>query len=257
MKKRLKLQAALLAALANSTYATDTCLPEDVGSKSPLLVFQCFEAKLQALSEENQTLKTQVEQLSQKLPNQKLPSTTENCTADQTGQIHFDGTYARLCNGKHWQIIDARHPKPVLKATTKAYTMAEVRESAKGNKWRNPKKYGQGTLCETGYHLCIFMEALVLKYAYPRSRIAFEGEFLRTLGNYSYARYAGSSNGHNSLLGYDNNHHMNGPSLQCPEGSGPMIHFYNREHRNKGVEWDGGCQKDDKRPWACCLNHLD
>jgi hypothetical protein len=61
MKKRLKLQAALLAALANSTYATDTCLPEDVGSKSPLLVFQCFEAKLNRQQEQIQTQQTEIQ----------------------------------------------------------------------------------------------------------------------------------------------------------------------------------------------------
>jgi hypothetical protein len=52
MKKRLKLQAALLAVIAHSSYADDTCLPKDVGSKSPLEVFQCFEAKLNRQQEQ-------------------------------------------------------------------------------------------------------------------------------------------------------------------------------------------------------------
>jgi hypothetical protein len=63
MKKRLKLQAALLAALANSTYAADTCLPEDVGSKSPLLVFQCFEAKLNRQQEQIQAQQAEIQAL--------------------------------------------------------------------------------------------------------------------------------------------------------------------------------------------------
>ncbi len=210
----------------------------------------------QALSQENQALKTQLEQLSQKQQIQTLSATTENCTNEQIGQIRFDGTYARLCNGKHWQIIDARHPKPVIKPTAKQYTVAEVRATAKGKEW--PQRSGQGTLCETGYHLCHFMEALVLKYAYPRSRIPYEGgSYLRTLGNYSDVIHAGTNHGHNSLLGYNDKGNWNGPSLQCPNGSGPMLHFYNKDDRNKGYEWDGGCYKDDKRPWACCINNLD
>ncbi len=218
----------------------------------------CMNKHLGDLQAENQALKTQLEQLSQQQPNQTLPATTENCTAEQTGQIHFDGTYARLCNGTHWQVIEARHPKPVLKPSAKKYTMAEVRATAKGKDGKNPERYGQGTICETGYHICIFMEALVLKYAYPRSRIPYEGDtYLRTLGNYSYADHAGSTHPHNSLLGYKSSSAWNGPSLQCPNGSGPMIHFYNRDSRNKGVEWDGGCYKDDKRFWACCINNLD
>ncbi len=200
---------------------------------------------------EIQALKTQVEQLSKKLPT--LPATTEDCTSAQTGQIRFDGTYARLCNGTHWQVMDARHPKPVLKPSAKKYTMAEVRATGKGKAW--PQLSGQGTICETGYHLCIFLEALVLKYAYPRSRIPYEGnDHLRTLGNHSAANYAGINHPHNSLLGYKG---WDGPSLQCPNGSGPMLHFYNRDSRNKGIEWDGGCHKDDKRHWACCINNLD
>jgi regulator of replication initiation timing len=198
---------------------------------------------------ENKALKTQLEQLSQL---HTLPATTENCTGEQTGQIRFDGTYARLCNGTHWQVIDARHPKQVLKRSAKKYTMAEVRATAGEN------EYGQGTICETGYHLCIFMEALVLKYAYPRSRIAFGREgFLRTLGNYSGANYVGNTQPHNSLLGYKSSGNWNGPSLQCPDGSGPMIYFSNRDSRNTGHEWNGGCHKDDKRHWACCINNLD
>ena len=212
----------------------------------------CVNKYLGKQQAENKALKTQVEQLSQQGHNKTLPATTENCTDKETGQIRFDGTYARLCNGTHWQVIDARHPKPVLKATAKKYTMAEVRATAKKN------GHGQGTICETGYHICIFMEAVVLKYAYPRSRIPFEGsEYLRTLGTYSAADVAGSSNGHNSVVGYKDAGSWNGPSLQCPAGSGPMLHFYNRDARNKGVEWDGGCYKDDKRLWACCLNNLD
>jgi hypothetical protein len=201
----------------------------------------------QALSQENQALKTQLEQqLSQKQQIKTLSATTENCT--QIGQIRFDGTYARLCNGKHWQIIDARHPKPVIKPTAKQYTVAEVRATGSG----------QGTVCETGYHLCLFMEALVLKYAYPRSRIPIEeNSYLRTLGIYSDVNHAGTNNANNSLLGYNDNGNWNGANLQCPNGSGPMLHFYNKDSRNKGAEWDGGCHKDDKRYWACCINNLD
>jgi hypothetical protein len=101
------------------------------------------------------------------------------------------------------------------------------------------------------------MEALVLKYAYPRSRIPFEGNnYFRTLGNNSRAELA-STHPHNSLLGYKDTGNWNGPSLQCPEGSGPMLYFQNRDSRNKGYEWDGGCHKDDKRHWVCCINNLD
>ncbi|OAD21884.1 hypothetical protein THIOM_002336 [Candidatus Thiomargarita nelsonii] len=208
------------------------------------------------LHSEIQALKTQVEQLSQKLPNQTLPAITENCTSEQTGLIRFDGTYARLCNGTNWQVIEARHPKPVLKRSAKKYTMAEVRETVKGKGF--PQISGQGNICETGYHLCIFMEALVLKYAYPRSRIIFEGnDYLRTLGNYSSADTAGSTHPHNALLGYKSSGSWNGPSLQCPKDSGPIINFSNKPNRKKGIEWDGGCYKDDKRYWACCINNLD
>ena len=209
------------------------------------------QGKIQTLTQKNKTLKTQVEQLSKKLPNQTLPATTENCTGEQTGLIRFDGTYGRLCNGTHWQVMDARHPKPVLKPSAKAYTMAEVRETAKEN------ELGQGTICETGYHLCIFMEALVLKYAYPRSRIPYEGDYLRTLGTCSEGKYAGSTHPHNSLLGYKDAWGWKGQNLQCPEGYGPMLHFYKKAHRSLGYEWDSGCYVDEKRHWACCLNNLD
>ncbi len=135
-------------------------------------------------------------------------------------------------------------------------SLAEVRATVKGKDW--PQLSGQGTICETGYHLCHFMEALVLKYAYPRSRIPFEGNtHLRTLGNHSAAELAGSTHPHNSLLGYKDGGRWNGPTLQCPEGSGPIIQFYNRDYRNLGYEWDGACYKDDKRYWACCINNLD
>ncbi|OQY52847.1 MAG: hypothetical protein B6247_16145 [Candidatus Parabeggiatoa sp. nov. 2] len=195
---------------------------------------------------ENKALKTQVEQLSQQL--HTLPATTEDCTSAQTGQIRFDGTYARLCNGTHWQVMDARHPKPVLKATAKKYTMAEVRATAKEN------SYGQGTICETGYHLCIFLEALVLKYAYPRSRIPFEGQdYLRTLGNHSGAVLAGSTTAHNSLLGHKEGGSWNGPSLQCPNGSGPMLHFQNKHHRNLGYEWKATWLPTAL--WLCLVRH--
>ncbi|OQY52842.1 MAG: hypothetical protein B6247_16120 [Candidatus Parabeggiatoa sp. nov. 2] len=127
-------------------------------------------------------------------------------------------------------------------------SLAEVRATVKGKDW--PQLSGQGTICETGYHLCHFMEALVLKYAYPRSRIPFEGNtHLRTLGNHSAAELAGSTHPHNSLLGYKDGGSWNGPSLQCPEGSGPIIQFYNRDYRNLGYEWDGACYKDDNKPW--------
>ncbi|MDM8559694.1 LamG domain-containing protein [Candidatus Parabeggiatoa sp. HSG14] len=53
--KRLKLQAAILATIASSSYASDTCLPPDIGT--PLEVFQCIEAKIDRQQEEIQALK--------------------------------------------------------------------------------------------------------------------------------------------------------------------------------------------------------
>ncbi|MDM8560674.1 hypothetical protein [Candidatus Parabeggiatoa sp. HSG14] len=260
MKKPTKLISTILLAMSvNVSYGGENCLPPDVGSKqTPMDVFRCFQrvidaqqSRIDELATGNLNLKTELEQLKQKLPNQKLPANTENCSAEQKGQIAFDGTYARLCNGINWQIMDARNPKPVLKASAKKYTIAEVRATAKDN------NYGQGTVCETGYHLCIFMEALSLKYAHPRSRIPFEeNDYLRTLGSYSHVHGTGE-NAHNSLLGYKNVAGWNGPILQCPVASGPMIHFYNKSERSQGIEWDGGCYKDEKRYWACCINNLD
>jgi len=283
MKNRSKLKTALLLAMAvNSSYAEERCFPP-VGEIPTLPeVLECFQkgldtvtaenqkqqttintqqglidAQQQQISEleaENQALKTQVEQLSQNQPNQPL---TKNCTPEQKGQIRFDGTYGRLCNGTNWQIMDARQSKPVLKPSAKQYTIAEVRETAKDQNWYQVA--GQGTICETGYHVCTFMEALVLKYAFPRSRIAYgeSGYSIRTLGNYSEVKLAGTTHPHNALLGYNDSEKWNGPSLQCPEGSAPMIHFYDKGSINRGLEWDGGCYKDDKRNWACCLNNLD
>ncbi|MDM8558333.1 hypothetical protein [Candidatus Parabeggiatoa sp. HSG14] len=265
MKKRTKLITTILLAVSvNVSYGGENCLPPDVGSKqTPMDVFRCFQRvfdaqqnRIDELATGNLNLKIELEQLKQKLPNQKLPANTENCSAEQKGQIAFDDTYARLCNGINWQIMDARNPKPVLKASAKKYTIAEVRATAKDN------KFGQGTVCETGYHLCIFMEALSLKYAYPRSRIAFEEHgYLRTLGNYTDITVAvGGTHPHNSLLGHKDSRwdlKWNGKSLQCPDGSGPMTHFQNKSLRNQGYEWTGGCYKDDKRYWACCINNLD
>jgi len=208
-----------------------------------------LENEVQALK----ALKDEVKALKALISSQAPP--TENCTTAQKGQIRFDGTYGRLCNGKDWQVVDARKSKPVLKQSAKQYTAAEIRKTASEN------SFGQGTICETGYHVCTFMEALVLKYAFPRSRMAEKGGF-RTLGNYSEVRLAGTAHPHNSLLGYNDieykgSEKWNGPSLQCLEGSAPMIHLYDKGSINRGLEWDGGCYKDDKRHWACCLNNLD
>ncbi|RKZ93177.1 MAG: hypothetical protein DRR19_01925 [Candidatus Parabeggiatoa sp. nov. 1] len=64
MRKGVKLQAAILAALASPAYAGDICLPSDASIKSLPLVLQCFEAKLKNqqkqiafLVKENQCLK--------------------------------------------------------------------------------------------------------------------------------------------------------------------------------------------------------
>ena len=83
MKKRVKLQAAILAVIASSSYADESCLT-DVEKKEPLEVFQCVEekqnrqqkqigrqqekiweqqGKIQTLTQKNKALKTQVEQL--------------------------------------------------------------------------------------------------------------------------------------------------------------------------------------------------
>jgi len=195
------------------------------------------------------------------------PPKTENCTTAQKGQIRFDGTYARLCNGKDWQILDARQSKPVLKQSAEKYTMAEVVKTTNTNgvyvgSW--PQCFGQGTICETGYHLCVYMEALVIKYAYPRSRIDVKSRgHLRTLGNFNAATLAGTNHPANSLFGanelqWDKNGVFNGPMLRCPSGSGPVIEFVIKKKRNLGAESDGGgCRKDDKRYWACCINNLD
>ncbi len=250
MKKTTKLKTALLLAVAiNSAYAEEKCLP----ATSLVEVLNCFQSEIGKLKAENQALKTQVEQLSLNQPNQPL---TKNCTPEQKGQIRFDGTYMRLCNSKDWQIIDVRQSKPLLKASAKQYTIAEVRKMAKGKEF--PQHSGQGTICETGYHICLFVEALVFKYAYPRSCIAYEGiASIRTLGNYSAAELAGTTHSHNVLLGYTDSGNWNGSSFHCPKNSGPMIHFYRKKARNIGAEWDGGCYKDDKRYWACCINNLE
>ena len=51
MKKRVKLQAAILAVIASSSYADESCLT-DVENKEPLEVFQCVEAKLNHLQKQ-------------------------------------------------------------------------------------------------------------------------------------------------------------------------------------------------------------
>jgi len=183
---------------------------------------------------------------------------TENCTTAQKGQIRFDGTYARLCNGKDWQVLDARQSKPVLKQSAKKYSIEEARKVTSGG---GNGRFGQGNICETGYHACLFTEAIVIKYAYPRSRVDVQGnQYLRTAANYSKVSHVGKKSPHNALLGYgeDSNTVWNGPKLECPKGSGPILSFYGTDARNNGIEWDGACHKDDKPyHWACCINNLD
>jgi len=190
---------------------------------------------------------------------------TENCTTAQKGQIRFDGTYARLCNGKDWQVIDARQSKPVLKQSDKKYSMAEVRK--KGRAYdaidgKHPKRFGQGSICEIGYHICTFMEASVIKYAYPRSRVDVKAKSLRMLGTYSASNDAGIESASNSLVGYSrgaNAASWNGSSVACPNNSGPMLRFYEDTNRDIGMAWDGGCHReiDEYYHWACCINNLD
>ncbi len=94
MKKPAKLHAAILAALASSSYADDTCLPPDAGSKSPLEVFQCFEAKLSgqqlqmgelAAANQNQLLRiAELEKANQKL---RRAMQTHSLTVEQPNEI--------------------------------------------------------------------------------------------------------------------------------------------------------------------------
>jgi hypothetical protein len=70
MRKGVKLQAAILAALAGPTYAGDICLPSDASIKSLPLVLQCFEGKLKSqqkqiasLTKENQSFKQKTDAL--------------------------------------------------------------------------------------------------------------------------------------------------------------------------------------------------
>ncbi|RKZ74731.1 MAG: hypothetical protein DRR19_29885 [Candidatus Parabeggiatoa sp. nov. 1] len=93
MKKRTKLQAAILAALASSpSYADYTCLPPDAGSKSPLEVFQCFEAKLSGqqqqmggLAAANQNQQLRIVELEK--ANQRLRQKTDAISVSSDGNV--------------------------------------------------------------------------------------------------------------------------------------------------------------------------
>jgi len=80
MKTPTKLKAAiLLAVISNSSYANDSCLA-DLKDTTPLEVFQCLEAKIQALE-------TKVEEMS----NTMLPRSCKSALA--MGINHGNGTY--------------------------------------------------------------------------------------------------------------------------------------------------------------------
>jgi len=201
----------------------------------------------------------QIKQLKEDNQKLRLFSTTDKCTSETQGHIRSDGKYMRFCNGKDWKVIDARDSRAVLKHSKEKYTMAAVRELTEGYNIKNPKRYGQSNICETGYHLCIFMEALTIKYAYPRSRINLptkESINLRTLGTSSFGVTAGNTI-YNAIIGFGAVPKWDGERLQCHGDSGPVITFSSYDDNNLGHQFAGGCYEEDKLYWACCINNLD
>lgn len=258
MRKRVLLQTAvLLSAVVNLSYVGASCWPP-VEGQTPRDVLKCLQSELDTqqkriavLEKENQRLRS-------------LSPTTENCTTAQQGQIRFDGTYARLCNGKSWQIIESRQPKPVMMRSANKYTMVEM-INLLGSKYGAPEGQGVGSICEKGYHICTFMEGLVLKHAYPRSRGHDEEPYvmLRTFGTPATdsrrGAGVGTSHPHNSLLGFGMHNKEGGlyARIQCPAGSGPALFLDGKTRRDRGIRVHYGCISDAKQYWACCLNNLD
>jgi len=201
-----------------------------------------------------------IEQLEADNQKLRLLSKADQCTSETQRHIRSDGTYMRFCNGKDWQVIDARNSKPILKKSKQTYTLAQVAAigEAYKNNYSSGKRFGQGSVCEVGYHICNFAEALIIQHAYPRSRSITSDMYLRTLGNGNQAMYAGTAEAYNSLFGFAGGGEWDGPALQCPKGSGPLLNFSGQPQRTKGYEFSAGCYKErKKRYWACCINNLD
>jgi hypothetical protein len=176
------------------------------------------------------------------------------CDSSRTGQIEFVGGQFRGCDGTDWRILETTDRRPLMKASASSHTLAQVR-SLSGSTW--PQLSGQGNVCESGYHICTWQEANVIKYSSPLSRIQMNtGQYYRTHGNHNNGSLAGVDHPHNALAGYDNGADWRGSSARCTSGYGPVIYFYSPTDRAQGIEWDGACYQEASMQWACCLNKL-
>jgi hypothetical protein len=178
------------------------------------------------------------------------------CDSGRAGQIEFVNGQFRGCDGTDWRVLEMQDKRPIMKQSASNYTMAQVRSlTSAGGNWVGYS--GSTSVCESGYHICTYTEAIVNKYAYSTSRFQFTaGQYFRTLGNYSYGPYAGVDHPHNAMSGYHDGGgwQMNG-ATRCASGAGPMFYIYSNSDRAQGVEWEGGCHVDDgARPWMCCIN---
>lgn len=174
------------------------------------------------------------------------------CDGARAGELAYRSAHLYLCDGAAWRMVDLQDGRPLLKASAATYTIAQVR-SAAVDSTQLPRRYGS-TICGADYHVCNYTEAIVLKYMLPDHLISVpRNAYLRTHGSYTAGEIAGTTHPHNALLGYTTGS-WNGPSLACPNNSGPMIYMYDTDNRALGQDWDGGCYADDARYWACCLN---
>lgn len=126
MKKRTKLQAAILAALASSSYANESCLT-DVEDKGLLEVFQCIEAKLNTqqnriaeLEKENLRLQQKTDAISVSSDGKVGICTTPSQLIDVLGDARIGKT-----NARHYLEI-ASQSWPEIRWTTPTYTKVPV-----------------------------------------------------------------------------------------------------------------------------------
>lgn len=143
--------------------------------------------------------------------------------------------------------------RPKIMPSVNAYTIVQA-VAAAGTTW--PGGAGDGTICESGYHVCNSLEAVTQKYTVDEV-YSWGGQYLRTTGTFSWGPYTGMGHPHSGLIGYnDGGPVWNGGSSACPSGSAPMVYFEGNAHAttSPGHSWTGGCYADDSRNWACCLN---
>ncbi len=175
-----------------------------------------------------------------------------NCTGGREGEVAYRSGHLVVCDGVGWRVVDQQDERPIIKSSSQTYTIAQVRAAAVDGT-QLPRRYGS-TICGEDYHICHYAEAVTLKYSLPDHRMeTVRDQYHRTHGNYTAGEIAGTTHPHNSIHGYSSGN-WNGPSLACPNNSGPMLYMYGTDRRAIGQDWDGGCYTDDSRYWACCLN---